>query len=179
MMTFDPTAYENFKIIIEGSLYDADFTGDIKVINRSELVDLAILSRTFEMQFALPESSGLIGGIQIRASLKNLADEILFHNDNLAAADIQVYFQYEEKDESKEEHANALAKALQHIWGNEREILTSITKHYRNQAFEHLLNKLTVSFKRPVREEQADDLYELVDFAIQSLKKLNEEQRKM
>ncbi|MGN1387037.1 MAG: hypothetical protein ACI4XS_10565 [Bacillus sp. (in: firmicutes)] len=179
MMTFDPTAYENFKIIIEGSLYDADFTGDIKIINRSELVDLAVLSRKFEMQFELPDSSELIGGIQIRASLKNLADEILFHNDNLAAAHIDVYFQYKEKDESKEATAHSLAEALQHIWGSEREILTSITKHYRQHVFDHFVSKLTVSFNRPVREEQADDLYELVEFAVQSLKKLNEEKRKM
>ena len=179
MMTFDPTAYENFKIIIEGSLYDADFTGDIKIINRSELVDLAVLSRSFEMQFKLPNYDGLIGGIQIRASLKNLADEILYHNDSLAAAHIDVYFQYDEKDENKEGMAHSLAAALQHIWGSEREILTSITKYYHNNAYSHLVNKIIVSFNRLVTEEQADDLYELVAFAIESLVKLCEEKRKM
>jgi len=179
MMTFDPTAYENFKIIIEGSLYDADFTGDIKIINRSELVDLAVLSRSFEMQFKLPDYAGLIGGIQIRASLKNLADEILFHNDSLAAAHIDVYFQYDEKDESKEEMVHSLASVLRHIWGSEREILTSVTKHYHNNAYSHHVNKIVVSFNRLVTEEQADDLYELVEFAIRSLIKLSEEKRNM
>lgn len=179
MMTFDPTAYENFKIIIEGSLYDADFTGDIKITNRSELIDLAILSRSFDMQFKLPKYDGLIGGIQIRASLKNLADEILFHNDSLAAAHIDVYFQYEEKDESKEGMVHSLAASLQHIWGNDREILTSITKHYHNNAYSHHANKLIVSFNRLVSEEQADDLYELVEFAIRSLVMLSEEKNKV
>lgn len=179
MMTFDPTAYENFKIIIEGSLYDADFTGDIKIINRSELVDLAVLSRSFEMQFKLPEYDGLIGGIQIRASLKNLSDEILFHNDSLAAAHIDVYFQYEEKDESKEGMVHSLAAALQRIWGSEREIITSVTKHFYNNVYSHHANKMVVSFNRLVTEEQADDLYELVDFSIRSLIILSEEKNKM
>lgn len=178
-MTFDPTAYENFKIIIEGSLYDADFTGDIKIVNRSELVDLSILSRSFDMQFALPEADGLVGGIQIRASLKNLADEILFHNDNLAAAHIDVYFQFDEQASNKEEDVHTLAASLQHIWGNERKIVTSITKHYHKDVYSHCSNKIVVSFDRLVTENQADDLYELVDFSIKSLQKLSEQKRKM
>ncbi|SID87142.1 Uncharacterised protein [Mycobacteroides abscessus subsp. abscessus] len=49
---FDPTAYENMKIVMEGLLYDKDLAGQISIIDRNELINTAKLSRTFEISGA-------------------------------------------------------------------------------------------------------------------------------
>ena len=38
---FDPTAYDNLKVILEGAVYDLDLSGELKIIERNDIVDLA------------------------------------------------------------------------------------------------------------------------------------------
>ncbi|QNG61538.1 hypothetical protein H4O14_08705 [Bacillus sp. PAMC26568] len=37
---FDPTAFDNLKVVLEGEIYDADLEGIIEVIKRKDIVDL-------------------------------------------------------------------------------------------------------------------------------------------
>lgn len=48
---FDPTAFENLKIVIEGAVYDRDFSGEILVTDRNDIINLAKLERRFEISF--------------------------------------------------------------------------------------------------------------------------------
>ncbi|MCU9613644.1 hypothetical protein OEV98_08730 [Caldibacillus lycopersici] len=48
---FDPTAYENIKVVLEGIVYENDLQGEILVIERNDLVNLADLSRSFNITF--------------------------------------------------------------------------------------------------------------------------------
>lgn len=50
---FDPTIFDNLKVVLEGRLYDMDAEGKIKVVGREDLVDLAGMGRTFRMKFGL------------------------------------------------------------------------------------------------------------------------------
>ena len=50
---FDPNAYENMKVVIEGIVYDHDLNGDILIIERNDLVNLANMSRSFSLVFIL------------------------------------------------------------------------------------------------------------------------------
>ncbi len=52
---FDPTAFDNMKVVLEGAVYDRDILGDILVVKRDDLVNLATLSRQFMMEFQLKE----------------------------------------------------------------------------------------------------------------------------
>ncbi|MDF0725751.1 hypothetical protein PY093_03360 [Cytobacillus sp. S13-E01] len=38
---FDPTIFDNLKVVIEGEVYDLDLTGDFLVTNRSDSIDIA------------------------------------------------------------------------------------------------------------------------------------------
>jgi len=74
---FDPTAYENIKVILEGIIYDYDLSGQIKVIERNDLVNLADLSRTFNMSFIHKRDRKqlLIMTVELNADFKQLASE--------------------------------------------------------------------------------------------------------
>lgn len=67
---FDPTIYENVKVVLEGELYDRDLDGEITITNRSDLVDLATLSRTYVVAFE--ENSKVSSTINLHASLRVL-----------------------------------------------------------------------------------------------------------
>ena len=70
---FDPTAFENMKVVLEGAVYDRDFIGDILVINRDDIVNLANMSRTYKIEMELKESLApisVIGVIELHASLR-------------------------------------------------------------------------------------------------------------
>lgn len=169
---FDPTAYENFKVIIEGSVYDFDFTGDIKVVNRSELLDLAVLSRQFTMSFIMPDYSRLVGSIVLRASLNELAGEILDEDDTKAAAKVVLQFAYHSSDLATVEKVEAIKECLLHIWGDDRQISFISSQHFIDGKHSHFSNEVTVSFNRMVREDLADDLYELPKYMMESLQAL-------
>ncbi|WP_062356571.1 hypothetical protein [Bacillus kwashiorkori] len=50
---FDPTAYENLKVVLEGNVYDFDLEGKIVVIERNDIVNLADLSRSFTITYRI------------------------------------------------------------------------------------------------------------------------------
>ena len=52
---FDPTAFDNMKVVLEGAVYDRDLFGDILIVSRDDLVNLATLSRKFTIEFVLKE----------------------------------------------------------------------------------------------------------------------------
>lgn len=54
---FDPSVFENLKVVIEGTFYDLDLDGELEVIDRHDIVDLAYMSRTFEMTTRLDNSA--------------------------------------------------------------------------------------------------------------------------
>ncbi|UOK56770.1 hypothetical protein MGI18_18515 [Bacillus sp. OVS6] len=54
---FDPTAFDNLKVVLEGAIYDADLGGFITVIGRKDLVDLAAMSRCYQNTFQLKKET--------------------------------------------------------------------------------------------------------------------------
>jgi uncharacterized Zn finger protein len=64
---FDPTAFDNWKVVVEGAMYDLDREGIVLVAGREDLVDLAGMSRSFRISVRLPEEDG-------RAELRMYSD---------------------------------------------------------------------------------------------------------
>ena len=56
-MLFDPTAFENIKVVIEGEIYDRDLSGEIFVTDRNDWFNSAKLSRKYEISFGLDRKS--------------------------------------------------------------------------------------------------------------------------
>ncbi|WP_088072133.1 hypothetical protein [Gottfriedia luciferensis] len=53
---FDPTAFDNMKVVIEGILYDKDLDGEYSIIDRNDFVNLSKMDRLFSIQFKLKEN---------------------------------------------------------------------------------------------------------------------------
>ncbi|MCV9888442.1 hypothetical protein [Metabacillus halosaccharovorans] len=46
---FDPTVFDNLKVVIEGYIYDMDIDEQISVTDRSDIIDLAKMSRQYSI----------------------------------------------------------------------------------------------------------------------------------
>ena len=169
---FDPTAFDNMKVVLEGAVYDRDILGDILVVNRDDLINLASLSRQFTMEFECKEphfQKKISGGIRLYASLENLSSELLAShiNETSSGSSVEIFITCLAK--ITKEQADKIFNGLEDIWGKQRKIqwTTIATKTNTNQ--QSFSSKFTISFDRLVKEDHMDDLVDMIDYLIQSL----------
>ena len=170
---FDPTAFENIKVVIEGEIYDRDLSGEIIVIDRNDWINAAKLSRKYEISFTKKdyEPDLLSAMMTIEAGLENLSAELLesVHAKQLAGCKVNISFSLLHKNEMgvfKE-----VQKVLEDIWGRDRAIIQTAMVHPLKDKL-RIQSQARVSFNRLVFEEQIDDLSEMVVYMIASLEKL-------
>ncbi|MFE4895730.1 hypothetical protein [Peribacillus butanolivorans] len=170
---FDPTAFENMKVVLEGAVYDRDFIGDILVITRDDIVNLSTMSRTYKIGMELKEPIApipVVGGIELDASLENLSSELLEFNSNEAYAGctVDIFISFQEKLGVGE--VEDIFIELEKIWGKQR--IITVTTSETISKIDRPVNSSTfkVSFDRLVKEEQMEDLEDMVEYLIQSLK---------
>lgn len=169
---FDPTAFDNMKVVLEGAVYDRDIVGEILVVNRDDLVNLATLSRHFTIEFALKDprfQKKIRGGISLYASLENLSSELLasHFNESYSGTTVDIFLTC--SDKIVDEQADKFFNGLEDIWGKQRTIkwIKNATKTNTNQqAFS---SKFIISFDRLIKEDQMDDLVDMIEYLIQSL----------
>lgn len=169
---FDPTAFDNMKVVLEGAIYDRDILGDILVVTRDDLVNLATLSRRFMIQFelnGLRSQKKISGGISLSASLENLSSELLADhmNERSNGSTVEIFLVFAEK--LADQQADKIFNSLEDIWGKQRKIQwsTLVTKTNTNQ--QSFSSKFTISFDRLVKEDQMDDLVDMIEYLIQSI----------
>ncbi|WHY95577.1 hypothetical protein [Peribacillus simplex] len=169
---FDPTAFENMKVVLEGAVYDRDFIGDIMVIKRDDIVNLSTMSRSYKIEMELKKPIAPIsisGAIELQASLKNLSSELLDTaiDDTHSGCTVDIFIAFPKKLD--EVNAEQLLNELEKIWGNQR-IITVTTSDTVSKKMQHVTSSVyKVSFGRLVKEEQMDDLEDMVEYLIQSI----------
>jgi alpha-D-ribose 1-methylphosphonate 5-triphosphate synthase subunit PhnI len=172
-LLFDPTAYENIKVVIEGDIYDRDLSGEIIVIDRNDWINAAKLSRKYEISFTKKgyEPDLLSAMMTIEAGLENLSAELLesVNAEQLAGCLVNISFSLLHTNEivvSKE-----VQYVLEDIWGKDRLIAqTALLDPLEDKPM--IKSHVQVSFNRLVYEEQIADLSEMVDYMIASLEKI-------
>ncbi|KMY50505.1 hypothetical protein [Peribacillus loiseleuriae] len=175
-MVFDPTAFDNMKVIVEGAVYDRDLDGDILVTNRKDLVNLADLSREFIMEMELKHAHArkkIYAGITLISKLENLSAELLPQSDHKFATGSILTVMVAVQDKLDEIQTQHLMNVLTHIWGETRLIEKTESETKNNQEKQVLYTtECTISFGRLIKEEQIDDLVEIVDYVIETLEQL-------
>jgi len=167
---FDPTAFDNMKVVIEGALYDLDIKGDIIITDRNDLINLAKMSRSFDVSFQLPDGNGT-AKVELKSTLLNLAAELLpsMQTEHQTGCYVRLEFFLEQE---KEPDFYELKDILLNIWGDSRNF--SLTSHVHpldtNQKISIIL---AVEFGRLVTEDQMDDLVNMTDFVVTTLERLN------
>lgn len=170
---FDPTAFENIKVVIEGDIYDRDLSGEIIVIDRNDWINAAKLSRKYEISFTKKgfEPDQLSAAMTIEAGLENLAAELLESRNaqQLAGCVAGISFSLIHKNEKS--IFKAVQEVLEGIWGKDRTIMqTVMIEPLENKS--HIQNHVKIAFNRLVFEEQIDDLSEMIGYMINSLENL-------
>ncbi|WP_433742739.1 hypothetical protein [Falsibacillus pallidus] len=162
---FDPTAYENLKVVLEGALYDLDLSGEIKVIGRKDLIDLASLSRLYEVTAALSsKESHIAASIRLEAGMKQLASELLDLTDSSPGVVAEIEFKGD-RDDLTDRNINLIKE----MWGTDRlyeenNIISSLKPPARS---------LLLTFDRMITEEMVDDLLEMTHHTVKTLTALS------
>jgi hypothetical protein len=170
---FDPTAFENMKVVIEGALYDRDLHGEIQIVDRNDFINSAKLSRRYEVTFSI-EKKGfdlLYCTFIMEANLENLAAELLptAESDRLAGCHLFVRFSFMQPNDLAV--FQQVENELKRIWGHERTIKQSII--FNPFSTEELVkNETIISFNRLVYEDQMDDILAMPSYMIESLNRL-------
>ncbi|MFD0827873.1 hypothetical protein ACT8ZR_19770 [Neobacillus sp. M.A.Huq-85] len=168
---FDPTAFDNMKVVIEGAIYDLDLGGEIVITDRNDIINMAKMSRNFDISFKMDESSGKSTSVKIalESSMVNLAAELIpvVGSEKMAGCSLKLEFCYE----SPNVDHNEIEKLFSDIWGPSRKITQRVQMNPLHKEIEGL-HTVTVEFDRMVREEQLDDLVEMIEYVISSLKRL-------
>ncbi|XJZ25896.1 hypothetical protein ACF5W4_10825 [Bacillota bacterium Lsc_1132] len=169
---FDPTAFENIKVVLEGALYDLDLSGDIIITDRNDLLNTAKLSRCFDISFTLANKGAhpVTAKLSLESKLKNLAAELLAESlsESLAGSYMDLKFIFNHKNENTD--FRNIAKILVEIWGSNRKI--TIHSIFDPLAGNFVKSIATVEFARLIREEQLDDLREMIEFMKITLQRL-------
>ena len=168
---FDPTAFDNMKVVVEGALYDLDLSGEIVIKDRNDSINLAKMSRRFDISFHLSEKKQVSAKVELKSSLANLAAELLPAVQSEQKTGCELSLQYLIDSQELDPDYTAINTMLMDIWGPNRTITQSVLY---DPLKEDPTNALTirVGFERLIREDQMDDLVEMIEFIITTLQKL-------
>jgi hypothetical protein len=166
---FDPTAYENMKVVVEGYLYDRDFEGKISIIERNDIINIAKLSREYSIHFQLKETDKECSAVMtIKAGIENFAAELLpvqIKPDHIGSF---VELEFVVIHPHKEAYYTLIQTELERLWGEKRTIQQQVRLNPVSSS-ESIENRIIVHFNRLVLEEQIDDLTAICDHMITTL----------
>jgi len=165
---FDPTVFDNIKVVLEGSIYDLDLAGDIIITNRNDLINIGKMDRTYNITYQLPNVS--TGEIQVQLEINSTIDEIYdeWHKKKeWFGCTLTVTFQV---NRYLDDLAEKRLLKLFHQHYNENPIIKITTVKQSHE----LLYLTECQLKRYMGEHQVDDLKTLIGQSVQMLHLLNE-----
>jgi hypothetical protein len=169
---FDPTIYENMKVVIEGAVYDLDLAGEILVTNRSDRVELSTMSRFYSIQFKLLGLGDVIAELSLAAATEDLASEILERTTLTPGCTMQIGFQLQIKD--VEEDCSAIQHILFDIWGNSCTLSQKLSFIYGKNHHANYLNEVDLDFGRKFGEGLIEDIPSMLEHIVLTMERLNE-----
>ncbi|WNS40955.1 hypothetical protein [Paenibacillus sp. MMS20-IR301] len=171
-LLFHPTVFDNIKIALENQIYDYDnLDGILMVTDRSDVLDLALMSREFSLAFKLTEGHNVTSEIVLKSSVKELSEEILAAPGANPGCILLLRFYMEIEDVN--EQCPAIEKLLISIWGPDFQPVQSLSFRY-GQGNDTYNCCIELQFKRQITEDQMEDLPNLLQFLLQSAGELEE-----
>ncbi|MBP1995256.1 hypothetical protein [Paenibacillus eucommiae] len=171
---FDPTIYENLKVVLEGAVYDMDLEGAILVTKRTDRIELSSMSRYYAIEFTQPSCAANKAQISLEVHLRDLAAEILENANEKPGCTMEVILSTVVDDPILE--CALIEKEIEVIW-QKRPIITQTLSFDFNEQPVRYFNQIKLHFGRKVDEGQIDDFPELIRYAMKSLIWLNQRKR--
>ncbi|MUT65746.1 hypothetical protein [Paenibacillus sp. NEAU-GSW1] len=167
---FDPTVFDNLKVAIENCAYDMDnIDGVIRITNRMDRLEMAVMSRLFAIRFTLADYSEISAELQLEASLKDLASELLAVEGENPACTLRLFFDMPITD--IERQCKQINQILNSIWQPEHPPAQTLTFMYGQEPRVYS-NTIELAFNRKINEDQMGDLSELLEHAVKTLTEL-------
>ncbi len=168
---YDPTVFENLKVAFENRVYDFDtIDREIKLTNRSDQMDFAILSRIFAIQFTLFHLEDVSAEIILEASLRDLADEILEAPEGNSGCSLTVRFLKRVQHET--EQCSLIEDSLRDIWENEVLVVQTLSFLY-GEGERGYLNTIDVKFRTKINEENMSEIPDFLQSILDALRVLH------
>lgn len=158
---FDPTIYENLKVVLEGGIYDLDLENVITVTKRADLIDLATMSRTYMIEFQLVDTSDHHAEIILSSTIDDFVKESMEGDVDSTGCYIHINFYTPLTNCLKIEHD------LQRIWNNQPQIIQTISTIFRDNKQK---NHIHLSFQHKINEKYVEDLTTIINLCLQSLR---------
>ncbi|SEG04625.1 hypothetical protein [Paenibacillus sp. UNC499MF] len=172
---FDPTVYENLKVVLEGTVYDLDLSGEILVTNRSDVMDLSSLGRHYRIRFVLrgggENTASPWAELHLEAKLEDLAAELLSRKGAEPGCTLTVKFGFLTHDPSRD--CPAAGSSLESIWSG-RPLITQTLSYVFGSENEGWHNEVLLEFGRKVNESHLDDFEGLLEHTLLSLSVLRD-----
>lgn len=166
---FDPTVFDNLKVVLEGAVYDSDLHGQLHIIGRSDRVELSAMSRYYAIQFCLPGKPETWAELRLWADTEDLAGEIMELDSVTLGCQMQPVFYKHLKDPDSE--CPAIERLTTEIWGSHVHQIQKITSVYGDSNAPPL-NEITVQFHRRFGEEVIPDLPQMLEHMLYMLERL-------
>lgn len=169
---FDPTIFENMKVVLEGSLYDLDLKGEIQITNRQDLIDLARMSREFRLEFQLPGEGRTRAEVRLKAHTYDLAGEILELEEEADSPSfgcfLSVIFSTFIEDP---EQCGAIEEELLKIWSYRPQITQEVSFVYHTGSAGHddFKDRIVLDFQRKINESNMADIEEIIVHIVRSM----------
>lgn len=167
---FDPTVFENVKVALENALYDLDnIDRAIDVVGRRDILDMAVLSRELSLSCRLPGNEGVTAELLLRASLQELAVELL--DQPGASPTCRLTLRFHLTSDGTSVFCERVERCLLGIWQTKMPPLQTMSRLY-GESEERYRHMAELDFGRGIGEEQIEDLPELVEHLMLSMSEL-------
>jgi len=168
---FDPTVYENVKVVLEGAAYDLDASGRAFIGGRQDLLDLAAMSRTYRLRLfrsaaaPLPEAE-----LVLSAGTEDLAAEILELKDRKPGCRLLLTVTCRVTEPDRD--CRRIEAVLRELWGAEPAITQTLSLVFGREE-EGFLDRIEIDFRRSFDENVIQDLPGLLDHIAETLVRLD------
>lgn len=168
---YDPTVFENLKVAFENRVYDLDtIEREIRITNRSDQMDFAILARKFAIQFTLFDLEDVTAEIILEASLRDLADEILEVTGKNPGCSLTLRFQKHVQQAATQ--CPRIEEVLSDVWENEVLVIQTLSFMYGDDEFGYL-NNIEVKFRTKINEENMSEIPDFLHSVLDALRVLH------
>jgi hypothetical protein len=168
---FDPTVFDNLKVVFEGAMYDLELGGSLQIAKRTDSVELSAMSRAFGMEAARKTGGTSVGSFLLTASLADLAAELLAQPDKFPGCGLELAFLFPVAQFERD--CSLAADKMKEIWGEEQTISQQLQTEFGREPLKWR-SRLTVGFTRKLDERHIDDIPSLLEHFMLSLKQLDE-----
>ncbi|MGV3488530.1 MAG: hypothetical protein ACO1OC_08095 [Tuberibacillus sp.] len=167
---FDPTVFDNLKVVLEGAIYELDFKGQISIVDRSDIVDLAKMSRAYSLTLANKHVEGLV---EISTDVENWSGEIMEAGTDFPC---HLFIQFFMRIDDIDMECSAIKFRLSQIWRTYKpKIEQQITFIYNNNVEKSIFhNQINLFFNEPIDESFITDIPHLISLVVETLNGLED-----